>query len=167
MNGAKELRGAGATQSGRYGKWKSVSSRSNRLPARQRRQTRLRLRRQARPRPQPRALPPQRGPVEAQLIPERASQQYAQALQLMKSGRSTDAELEFKELAIAIRNWRTAIEPGLLYVRDSRLPEAEAAFKTALELKPIMRWRETSSDRRAKARQICRGRSGVPAYDSG
>ena len=36
---------------------------------------------------------------DAAPIPERATQQYAQALQLMKSGRTTDAELEFKQLA--------------------------------------------------------------------
>src|SRR6202034_2929926 len=33
-------------------------------------------------------------------IPERAAQQYAQALQLMKSGRHTDAELEFQQLVV-------------------------------------------------------------------
>ncbi len=76
-------------------------------------------------------------PVEAAPIPERATQQYAQALQLMKSGRSTDAELEFKELAIGYPQLAgPQLNLGLLYVRDSRLPEAEAAFKTALELKP-------------------------------
>jgi hypothetical protein len=37
--------------------------------------------------------------VDATPIPSRAAQQYAQALELMKSGRNTDAELEFKQLA--------------------------------------------------------------------
>jgi tetratricopeptide (TPR) repeat protein len=76
-------------------------------------------------------------PVEAAPIPERAAQQYAQALQFMKSGRNTDAELGFKEL---IAGYPQLMGPqlnlGLLYLRESRLPEAEAAFKAAFELKP-------------------------------
>jgi tetratricopeptide (TPR) repeat protein len=76
-------------------------------------------------------------PVEAAPIPERATQQYAQALQLMKSGRNTDAELELKELVIGYPQLTgPQLNLGLLYMRDSRLPEAEAAFKAALELKP-------------------------------
>jgi tetratricopeptide (TPR) repeat protein len=76
-------------------------------------------------------------PVDAAPIPERATQQYAQALQLMKSGRDTDAELEFKELAIGYPQLTgPQLNLGLLYMRDSRLTEAEAAFKAALELKP-------------------------------
>ena len=76
-------------------------------------------------------------PVDAAPIPERATQQYAQALQLMKSGRNTDAELDFKELAIGYPQLTgPQLNLGLLYMRDSRLTEAEAAFKAALELKP-------------------------------
>jgi tetratricopeptide (TPR) repeat protein len=75
--------------------------------------------------------------VDAAPIPERATQQYAQALQLMKSGRNTDAELEFKELAVGYPQLTgPQVNLGLLYLRDSRLAEAEAAFKAALELKP-------------------------------
>jgi tetratricopeptide (TPR) repeat protein len=76
-------------------------------------------------------------PVEAAPIPERATQQYAQALQLMKSGRNTDAELELKELVIGYPQLTgPQLNLGLLYMRDSRLAEAEAAFKAALERKP-------------------------------
>lgn len=76
-------------------------------------------------------------PVEMATIPERATMQYAQALLLMRSGRNTDAELEFKELAIGYPQLAgPQLNLGLLYLRDSRLPEAEAAFKAALELKP-------------------------------
>ncbi|HXA36829.1 MAG TPA: tetratricopeptide repeat protein, partial [Steroidobacteraceae bacterium] len=75
--------------------------------------------------------------VEAPAIPERAAQQYAQALQLMKSGRNTDAELEFKELAVGYPELTgPQLNLGLLYLRDSRLPEAEATFKAALEHDP-------------------------------
>jgi tetratricopeptide (TPR) repeat protein len=76
-------------------------------------------------------------PVEATPIPERAAQQYAQALQLMKSGRNTDAELELKELVVGYPQLTgPQLNLGLLYLRDSRLAEAEAAFKAALEVKP-------------------------------
>jgi len=55
----------------------------------------------------------------------------------MKSGRNTDAELEFKELVVAYPQFTgPQVNLGLLYLRDSRLPEAEAAFKAALEQKP-------------------------------
>jgi tetratricopeptide (TPR) repeat protein len=70
-------------------------------------------------------------------IPDRAAQQYAQALQLMKAGRATDAELEFKELSVAYPEYAgPELNLGLLYLRDSHLPEAEAAFKTALQRSP-------------------------------
>ena len=70
-------------------------------------------------------------------VPERAAQQYAQALQLMKAGRNTDAELEFKQLVAGYPQLTgPQLNLGLLYLRDSRLIEAEAAFKAALELKP-------------------------------
>jgi Flp pilus assembly protein TadD len=76
-------------------------------------------------------------PVDATPIPERAAQQYAQALQLMKSGRNTDAELEFKQLAAGYPQLTgPQLNLGLLYLRDSRLPEAEAAFKAVLDMKP-------------------------------
>jgi tetratricopeptide (TPR) repeat protein len=76
-------------------------------------------------------------PAEATPIPERATQQYAQALQLMKSGRNTDAELELKELVIGYPQLTgPQVNLGLLYMRDSRLAEAEAAFKAALEHSP-------------------------------
>jgi tetratricopeptide (TPR) repeat protein len=76
-------------------------------------------------------------PVEATPIPERATQQYAEALQLMKSGRNTDAELELKELVVGYPQLTgPQLNLGLLYMRDSRLAEAETAFKAALELKP-------------------------------
>ena len=76
-------------------------------------------------------------PVDAAPVPERATQQYAQALELMKSGRNTDAELELKELIVGYPQLTgPQLNLGLLYLRDSRLAEAEAAFKAALELKP-------------------------------
>ena len=70
-------------------------------------------------------------------IPERAAEQYAQALQLMKSGRNTDAELEFQQLVAGYPQLTgPQLNLGLLYLSDSRLPEAETAFKTVLENSP-------------------------------
>ncbi len=74
---------------------------------------------------------------EAPPIPERAAQQYAQALQFMKSGRTTDAELEFKAMVVGYPQLTgPQLNLGLLYLHDSRLPEAEAAFKAALAQSP-------------------------------
>jgi tetratricopeptide (TPR) repeat protein len=76
-------------------------------------------------------------PVLAAPIPDRATQQYAQALQLMKSGRTIDAELELKQLVAAYPQLTgPQLNLGLLYLHDSRLPEAETAFKAALALTP-------------------------------
>jgi tetratricopeptide (TPR) repeat protein len=70
-------------------------------------------------------------------IPPRAAQQYSQALQLMKSGRSTDAELEFKQLSVAYPQFAgPQLNLGLMYLHDSRLSDAEAAFKAALKAAP-------------------------------
>jgi tetratricopeptide (TPR) repeat protein len=70
-------------------------------------------------------------------VPERAAQQYTQALQMMKSGRGTDAELEFKQLSAAYPQFAgPQLNLGLLYLKDSKLKEAESAFKAALKISP-------------------------------
>jgi tetratricopeptide (TPR) repeat protein len=68
-------------------------------------------------------------------VPPRAAQQYAQALQMMKAGRNTDAELEFKQLAAAYPQFSgPQVNLGILYLKDSRLTDAEAALKSALQI---------------------------------
>lgn len=70
-------------------------------------------------------------------IPARASQQFADALNLMKAGRDAEAETQFKELAAAYPQLAgPQVNLGLLYLKDSHLPEAENAFKAALERNP-------------------------------
>lgn len=70
-------------------------------------------------------------------VPDRAASQYAQALQLAKAGRTTDAELEFQQLAAAYPQFAGPhLNLGLLYLRDSHLNEAEASFKKALAMSP-------------------------------
>jgi tetratricopeptide (TPR) repeat protein len=55
----------------------------------------------------------------------------------MKSGRKTDAELEFKQLVVAYPQFSgPQINLGLLYLQDSRLNDAEAAFRAAVKLTP-------------------------------
>ena len=67
-------------------------------------------------------------------IPERAAQQYGDALKLMRGGRSGDAELEFKQLAVAYPQFAgPEANLGLIYLQSSRLTDAEAAFKAALD----------------------------------
>jgi Flp pilus assembly protein TadD len=70
-------------------------------------------------------------------VPERAAAQYSQALELMKAGKSTDAELELQQIALAYPEFAgPELNLGLLYLRDSRLPDAEKAFKAALARSP-------------------------------
>ena len=70
-------------------------------------------------------------------IPERAAQQYADALKLMRGGRTGDAELELKQLAVAYPQFAGPdVNLGLIYLQGSRLSDAEAAFKAALDRNP-------------------------------
>jgi tetratricopeptide (TPR) repeat protein len=70
-------------------------------------------------------------------VPDRAAQQYAQALNLMKAGRTSDAELELKQLALAYPEYAgPEVNLGLLYLRNSRYTEAEGAFKAAIQRNP-------------------------------
>ena len=70
-------------------------------------------------------------------VPTEAARQYADALNLVRAGRSSDAELEFKGLTVAYPEFAgPQMNLGLLYMQSSRLPEAEAAFKAALERNP-------------------------------
>src|SRR5271165_1934456 len=67
------------------------------------------------PRPGPGAAAAAPAAVEAP-VPERAAQQYAQALNMMRSGRGTDAELELKQLALSYPQYSgPEVNLGLLY----------------------------------------------------
>jgi len=92
------------------------------------------------------SAPPAPAPVEATeqsatagapaepVVPERAAQEFAQALALLEAGRLTDAELELKQLALAYPEFPgPALNLGLLYERSARLPEAEQALQEALK----------------------------------
>jgi tetratricopeptide (TPR) repeat protein len=78
------------------------------------------------------AAPPPEEPV-----PDRAAQQYRQALDLIRSGRDADAELELKQLSVAYPQFAgPPLNLGLLYVKDSKLSEAESALKAAVQINP-------------------------------
>ena len=70
-------------------------------------------------------------------VPERATQQFRQALDMMRSGRDTDAELELKQLSAAYPQFAgPQVNLGLLYLKDSRLTDAETALKAAVQINP-------------------------------
>jgi tetratricopeptide (TPR) repeat protein len=70
-------------------------------------------------------------------VPTRAAQQYTEALSLMKAGRGSDAETQFKQLATAYPDLAgPEVNLGLLYLQGSHLTEAEAAFQAALARNP-------------------------------
>jgi len=72
-----------------------------------------------------------------QPVPERAAQQYRQALDMMRSGRDTDAELELKQLSAAYPQFAgPQLNLGILYLKDSKLTQAETALKAAVQINP-------------------------------
>ena len=55
----------------------------------------------------------------------------------MRAGRSSDAELEFKQLTLAYPEFAgPQVNLGLLYLQESHYAEAEGAFKAALKRNP-------------------------------
>jgi tetratricopeptide (TPR) repeat protein len=70
-------------------------------------------------------------------IPDRAAQQYRQALDMVRSGRDADAELELKQLSVAYPQFAgPPLNLGLLYLKQSKLGDAETALKTAVKINP-------------------------------
>jgi Flp pilus assembly protein TadD len=70
-------------------------------------------------------------------VPPRAAEQYTAALNLMRSHRDSDAELELKQLAISYPQFAgPEVNLGLLFLRESRDADAADAFRTALERNP-------------------------------
>ncbi len=70
-------------------------------------------------------------------IPEDAVQQYADALKLMKGGRTADAELAFKRMTVSYPDLAGPyLNLGLIYLQGAHLKEAEASFKDALDRNP-------------------------------
>jgi tetratricopeptide (TPR) repeat protein len=70
----------------------------------------------------------------APVVPERATQQFAQATALLDAGKLTDAELELKQLALAYPEFAApSINLGLLYQRSGRLQEASEALQDAVK----------------------------------
>jgi tetratricopeptide (TPR) repeat protein len=75
------------------------------------------------------ALPPAEAPV-----PERATQQFNQAVALLQAGKLTDAELELKQLTLAYPDYPGPwVNLGLLYEKAGRFDEAEKALREATQ----------------------------------
>lgn len=71
------------------------------------------------------------------MVPERAAQQFAEALQSLEAGKLTDAELELQQLALAYPEFPGPhVNLGLLYERAGRLDAAERALREALNRDP-------------------------------
>ncbi len=70
-------------------------------------------------------------------IPDRAAQQYRQALDLMRGGRDAEAESALKQISLAYPQFAgPQLNLALLYVKDSKLTEAESALKAAVQINP-------------------------------
>jgi tetratricopeptide (TPR) repeat protein len=75
------------------------------------------------------AVPPAEAPV-----PERATQQFNQAVALLQAGKLTDAELELKQLTLAYPDFPGPwVNLGLLYEKAGRFDEAEKALREATQ----------------------------------
>ena len=87
------------------------------------------------PAPKPVAEPAQATAVPAEaVIPERANQQFAQAVALLQAGKLTDAELELKQLILAYPEYPGPyVNLGLLYERAGKYAEAEQALRQATQ----------------------------------
>lgn len=73
----------------------------------------------------------------APVVPERATQQFAQAVAMLDAGKLTDAELELEQLVLAYPQFAApSINLGLLYQRSGRLKEASESLQEAVQRDP-------------------------------
>ncbi|NJO12664.1 MAG: tetratricopeptide repeat protein [Gammaproteobacteria bacterium] len=73
----------------------------------------------------------------APVVPERASQQFAEALAHLQAGRNTDAELELRQLELAYPQFAApSINLGLLYQRAGKLEQAAQSLEEAVKRDP-------------------------------
>ena len=71
---------------------------------------------------------------QAPVVPERAVQQFGQAVAMIEANRLTDAELELKQLALAYPEFAApSINLGVMYQRAGKLPEAAEALQEAVK----------------------------------
>ena len=78
-------------------------------------------------------------------VPKRAAADFDRAVNLMRSGNATEAELEFKQLAIGYPQLAgPQINLALIQRKAGRLEEAEATLKAAVERSPgsVVAWNE-------------------------
>jgi tetratricopeptide (TPR) repeat protein len=86
-------------------------------------------------------------------IPKRAQADFDRAVGLMRAGNTSEAELEFKQLATGYPQLAgPQINLGLLQRKAGRLEEAEAALQSAVERNPssAIAWNELGVTRRMR-----------------
>ena len=86
-------------------------------------------------------------------VPKRAAADFDRAVGLMKAGRATDAELEFKQLSAAYPQLvAPRINLALLQRKAGRVDEAEATLKSAVEAVPAsaLLWNELGVTQRMR-----------------
>ncbi len=94
--------------------------------------------------------PPPAAPAE---IPKRATADFDRAVGLMRAGNTTEAELEFKQLAAGYPQLAAPlINLGLLERKANRLEEAEATLKSATmrDAASIVAWNELGITQRMR-----------------
>jgi Flp pilus assembly protein TadD len=88
---------------------------------------------------------PGSAPLPPAPVPKRAQADFDRAVGLMRAGNTSEAELEFKQLATGYPQLAgPQINLGLLQRKAGRLEEAEAALKSAVERNPgsAVAWNE-------------------------
>ena len=89
----------------------------------------------------PTAAPPAPRPPP----PERAVADFGRAVAMMQAGKSTDAELELQQVAVAYPHYAAPdINLGILYRKTDRLELSEKALRAAVEREPAnaLAWTE-------------------------
>ncbi|MBX5461292.1 MAG: tetratricopeptide repeat protein [Steroidobacteraceae bacterium] len=82
----------------------------------------------------PASAEPGAAPAQPQLLPKRALADFDRAVNLMRAGNTTEAELEFKQLTVAYPQLAAPrVNLALLQRKAGRLDEAQATLESAVE----------------------------------
>ena len=97
-------------------------------------------------------------------VPKRAAADFDRAVNLMRAGNATEAELEFKQISVAYPQLASPrINLALLQRKAGRLEEAETTLKAAVEASPnnVVAWNELGVTLRMRGQF----KDAVDAYD--
>jgi tetratricopeptide (TPR) repeat protein len=88
-------------------------------------------------------------------VTERGKADFARAVGFMRSGNTTEAELEFKQVALQFPQLSAPyVNLGILYRKTGRLDQSEAALKTAVERNDgsAVAWTELGATQRLRGK---------------